>query len=173
VSNDLTRIARPFMEKVAARINETVMLLQAYGLSAVCIESIESTRPVRLAFESGHTMPLGDGASAKLLLACMSPEERTAKLDERCAIDPAFAKRRRTVERELPQLAEQGWATSLAEVEEGVWACAALIRDGERVAGVITAAGPAFRIQDKLRDEVRDLLLAAATGVTRSLAAYR
>jgi DNA-binding IclR family transcriptional regulator len=173
VSNDLTRIARQFMQEVAAAVNETVMLMQAYGWSAVCIESIESTRPVRLAFESGHTLPLGDGASGKLLLAYMSDQERTARLDERAAADPEFASRREALEKDLQQLAEQGWATSLAEVEEGVWACAAAIRNGDSVPGVLTAAGPAFRIHEKSRAEIRDRLLQATAGVSKSLSVYR
>lgn len=173
VSNDLTRIARQFMQEVAAAVNETVMLMQAYGGSAVCIESIESTRPVRFAFESGHTLPLGDGATGKLLLAYMSEQQRAARLDERAATDPKFARRRRALEKDLPQIAEQGWATSLAEVEEGVWACSAAIRDGDSVPGALTVAGPAFRISEKTRANVRDRLLQATAGVSKMLAVYR
>jgi len=135
------------------------MLMQAYGGSAICIENIESTRPVRLSFESGHTLPPGNGATGKLLLAYMTERERTALLDERSAIDPEFASRREALEKDLPQIAKQGWATSHAEIEEGVWACAAAIRVGEKAPGVLTVAGPAFRISEKTRAEVRDRLL--------------
>jgi len=173
VSNDLTRIVQPFMQDVAAAVNETVMLMQAYGGSAVCIESIESTRPVRLSFESGHTLPLGNGASGKLLLAYVSERDRTALLDERAAIDSEFAGRREALEKDLPQIAKQGWATSHAEIEEGVWACAAAIRTGDKVPGVLTVAGPAFRINDKTRAQVRDLLLKATADVSKLMIADR
>jgi DNA-binding IclR family transcriptional regulator len=161
VANNLARVARPYLERVAEQVDETVMLIQAYGPSAVCVESIESRRPVRLSFEAGHTMPLGDGASAKLLLACMGPTEWTARLDERAATEPSFATRRRALEQELPQIAERGWATSLAEVEEGVWACSAAIRDGARTVGVISVAGPAFRIDEQSRQRMVGLVLEA------------
>ena len=173
VSHDLSRIARPYMEDVAAAASETVMLMQAYGLSAVCIDSIVSTRPVRLSFESGHTLPLGDGASAKVLLAFMPSEERRMRLDERATVDTAFAARRKVLEAELDHIAVQGWATSLAEVEEGVWACAAVIRDDSRQPAVVTVAGPAFRIDPAERERIRHLLLDAGAAISRSLAELR
>lgn len=173
VSHDLSRIARPYMESVAATVNETVMLMQAYGLSAVCIDSIVSTRPMRLSFESGHTLPLGDGASAKVLLAFMSPEERRARLDERCALDKGFAARRATLEGELDTIRARGWATSHAEVEDGVWACAAVIRGSVHQPSVVTVAGPAFRIDEPQQARIRDLLLDAGAAITHSLSELR
>ena len=128
------------------------MLMQAYGGSAICIENIESTRPVRLSFESGHTLPPGNGATGKLLLAYMTERERTALPDERSAIDPEFASRREALEKDLPQIAKQGWATSHAEIEEGVWACR---RDSRRREGPGRADRGRTRIPHQREDPCR------------------
>jgi DNA-binding IclR family transcriptional regulator len=150
-----------------------VLLMQAFGSSVVCVDSVAPARPMRLVFDPGHTVPLGDGASGRLLLAYLPERERTAYLSRRASAEVGFAHRAAILEQDLPKLARQGWATSLAEVEDGVWACAVAVRDGAHVPAVITVAGPSFRIDPKLRDEIRRLLVDASAAITNARSGLR
>lgn len=50
------------------------------GGQAICLEYIESPRPVRLSFERGRVMPLYAGAASKILLAFLDDRERKRTL---------------------------------------------------------------------------------------------
>ncbi len=75
VESGLLRIARPVMQELAQRTQETVMLMAPTGGQAICLEYIESPRPVRLSFERGRIMPLYAGAASKVLLAFLDDRE--------------------------------------------------------------------------------------------------
>ncbi len=44
---DICKIARPFMEELCARTNETVFLTALCGTKAICLERVESEDPIR------------------------------------------------------------------------------------------------------------------------------
>jgi DNA-binding IclR family transcriptional regulator len=173
VSNKLSQIARPYLEQISGQVNETVMLMQLFGTNVVCVESIAATRSIRLVFESGHSTPLGSGASGRLMLAYLPASEQATYLAARTQREPAFGELIPQLERDLPQLARQGWATGTDEHTEGVWACAAAIRLGGRAVATVSAAGPGFRIAPEKRDEIRQLLLGAAAEIAEASGGYR
>jgi DNA-binding IclR family transcriptional regulator len=173
VASPLREIALPVMRRIGGQIDETVMLMQLFQSIVICVESIISSRSIRLVFEPGYTVPLGTAASGKLLLAYMTETDRHAYLTERAAADPGFAENRPRLERELPKYAESGWATSQGEIEPGVFACAAVIRNGPRPVATLSVAGPAFRMDDDERDRIRGLLVEGAADVSRALGDLR
>jgi DNA-binding IclR family transcriptional regulator len=167
-SNTLRRVARPYLEQLGARVNETVLLMQAFASTVVCVDSIAPPRPMRLVFDPGHSVPLGDGASGRLLLSYLPEPERLAYIARRSSDEVGFVHRAQVLEQDLPKLARQGWATSLAEIEDGVWSCAVAVREGARVPAVIAIAGPSFRIDPKVRDEIRELLIEASASISKA-----
>jgi DNA-binding IclR family transcriptional regulator len=166
LSNTLCHVARPYLEEVCAHVNETVVLMQAFGTRVVCVDTVAPPRAMRFQFEPGQSVPIGDGASGRLLLAYLPDAERLAHIARRASTEVGFAHRAAVLEQDLPKLARQGWATSLAEIEDGVWACSVAVRDGKSVPAAVAVAGPSFRIDPKLRDEIRRLLIEASAAIT-------
>jgi DNA-binding IclR family transcriptional regulator len=140
VVNDLAHIAHPIMERASRELGETVMLMQRVGDAAVCIDAVECDRPMRLTFAPGHSLPLGIGASGKMLLALLNAAER-----ERILARPELRGRPGLVE-ELASIPASRWAESTSEIDEGVWACSVPV-DLPRSADptVLSMAGPAQR----------------------------
>jgi DNA-binding IclR family transcriptional regulator len=165
-ANPLAQYARPALARIQAEVNETVMLMQLFQTSVVCVESVASTQPIRLVFEPGFTIALDEGASGKLLLALLPESDRSTYLSRREAAEPAFAQRLPALRRELPQLAAQGWAINNPAVDDGIWACAAGITDFGQADATISVAGPAGRIAPADRERIRDLVVEAANEVT-------
>jgi DNA-binding IclR family transcriptional regulator len=165
---DFVRVARPHLEVLSGEVEETVMLMRQSGSAAVCVSSLTAPHALRLDFGIGHTFPFGSGATTKVLLAAMSPEERTRHLDARSRVDPEFARHRAEVEPHLDETAACGWATSEEELEPGVWACAALVALAGQRPIAVTVAGPLFRLPARKRKQVIASTTAAARAIERS-----
>jgi DNA-binding IclR family transcriptional regulator len=138
-ANGLVEIARPIVAETSRAFNETVMLMQNYGDAVVCIELTESDRPMRYTFERGHNLPLGSGASGKMALAMLSRDDQDAWMRRN---------RRQDLADELEQIQRQGFATSSAEVDEGVWACSVGVAGRGKHPIVLSVAGPGTRFDE-------------------------
>jgi DNA-binding IclR family transcriptional regulator len=132
-------IADPFMHELAAQTGETVILVRLIGRSAVCVHRVESAQRLRIAFDPGQPMPLDKGASARLLLAGLTPEQRQSHL---ALLEPQAAAE---LERRVAQAAHEGYAVSEEELEKGVWAVSAPVLQGKRMIAVITVPSPLVR----------------------------
>lgn len=146
VVNDLARVARPTMEEASRELRETVMLFQLFGGAAVCVERVECDRPMRFTFEPGHSMPLGVGASGKMLLACLPVDARRSHLAGSSGEWLA------ELEEELRAAAERGHALSFGELDEGVWACSVPVLRSGRSSAVLSLAGPEARIPERQQE---------------------
>jgi DNA-binding IclR family transcriptional regulator len=168
--NSLAALARPLLHDLAEEINETIMLVRMIGGAPVCVEKIESSRPVRLSVQLGQPLRLDVGASGKTLLAFQPEREREAFLEARCQFDPAFADRVGDLRTELKEIAERGWAISRGEIDEGIWACSAAIRRGDRAVGTLTVAAPAYRIADEDQPGILERLRESSAEIAGKLA---
>ena len=138
LSNNLAGISKPVLDQAARNLRETIMLFQYFDNSAVCVERAECDHRMRFTFEPGHSLPLGEGASGKMLLAALTDKLRTVKvaeLDATGALQSAIAK-----------AIADGYATSQSEVDEGVWACSVPVLTNIARPAVLTLAGPVARI---------------------------
>jgi IclR family KDG regulon transcriptional repressor len=146
----LIDLALPHMKVLASLSGETVLLMMVTGSKALCIESIESDRLIRLSLKRGASLPLHAGAPSKLLLAHQTESfiesflKRAVltKYTENTTTDPE------TLKKELKVIREQGFSFSNQEVDMGDCAIAAPIPDesGKLVAG-LAVAGPLERIE--------------------------
>ena len=138
LSNNLAGISKPVLDEAARNLRETIMLFQYFDNSAVCVERAECDRRMRFTFEPGHSLPLGEGASGKMLLAALTDRMRTAKVAE---LDGTGA-----LQLAIVKVIADGYATSRSEVDEGVWACSVPVLTNIARPAVLTLAGPAARI---------------------------
>jgi DNA-binding IclR family transcriptional regulator len=152
----LIDIADPVMRRLAAETGETVILVRLLGQSAVCVHRVESSHRLRTSFEPGQPMSLEHGASARILLASMTPEALHAYLAPLAGRDAARAAH---LEEEITLVRERGWASSEEEIDEGIWAAAAAVRDESGTVAALSVPSPLVRapaeMQARLLDQVR------------------
>jgi len=168
----VSEVALPVMERLAATVDEAVLLTRRSANQVVCIERVESQHPVRLSYERGHVLPLHAGASAKVLLAFAPPGEVEALLEgaaleqftDSTVTDPDL------LLAELVDIRTRGFAFSDGEVDAGVRGVAAPIlgSDGRVIAG-LSVAGPAFRLSDDRVPQVVEAAREAAGEISTQL----
>lgn len=166
LANDMARLARPAMEEAAAALRETVMLFQYFGDAAVCADRVECDRAMRFTFQPGHSLPLGFGASGKMLLASLPETERdrrTLELTRRSGTD---------LRAELATVRDNGYAVSCGEIDEGVWACSVPITVTGQRPTVLSLAGPAARIDEDARSTAVGSVRGYAKRIQQAIASY-
>jgi DNA-binding IclR family transcriptional regulator len=155
----LTDIADPVMRRLAAETGETVILVRLVARSAVCVHRVETTHRLRTSFEPGQPLPLEHGASARLLLASMAAETRREYLAPLAERDPEGTAR---FEEQIILAGQRGWTTSEQEIDEGVWAAAAAIRDSTGIIAALSVPSPLVRAPASMRDTLLRQVRAAA-----------
>jgi DNA-binding IclR family transcriptional regulator len=167
----LVDIADPVMRRLAAETGETVILVRLVGRSAVCVHRVESSHRLRTSFEPGQPMSLENGASARILLASMSPEARQAYLEPLAARDPAAAAR---LEEEVVVVEQRGWECSEEEIDKGIWAAAAAVRDSTGILASLSVPSPLVRAPAEMQHKLLSQVRAAAKEINELLrAAHR
>ncbi|MFI6347575.1 IclR family transcriptional regulator [Streptomyces sp. NPDC050560] len=146
-ANTLLELAAPHLAGLAAELDETVLLVQFIAGLPVCVDRCESSRVLRLSFQPGQMLPPLRGASVKVLLGGLTADERRAYVD-RIVRQGQAAPPPDDWEREVELAGRQGWSTSTQEVDEGVWAAAAAVREHGTVAASVSVPCPEFRLTD-------------------------
>ena len=126
------------MERLGRAQGETAILTAPCGLEAIVLHTVEAEHTVRLSYAVYRRAPMHLGASGKVLAAWLDPSERE-RLTE-AAGDPAL-------EEALGQIRRRGWVLTSGELDPGVSAVAAPVRDGRgRILAGLSVAGPTARM---------------------------
>jgi DNA-binding IclR family transcriptional regulator len=163
-------IADPVMTALMARTEETVILVRLIGRSAVCVHRIESAHRLRTTFEPGQPLPLERGASARILLAGLTPEMRREYLSGFRERDPQGAAE---LEERVLITAQRGWEMSEGEIDGGVLAMSAPVVQGKRIVAALTVPAPVTRSPEWAREERLGLVRAAAREISVALMGER
>jgi DNA-binding IclR family transcriptional regulator len=159
------------MRRLAAQTGETVILVRLIAGSAVCVHRVESAYRLRTSFEPGQQLPLLRGASARLLLASMPEETRQQHLALLADQDPQAADR---LARRVAAAQRDGWAVSEEEIDEGIFAVSAAVRDSTGIVAALTVPSPLIRTPADIRGRLLRTVLAAAGEINEALrAAHR
>jgi len=135
---DIRRVALPFMRDLNAIYDEGVSLYAVQNDERVCIERVESSRPLRRVINVGDRHLLTRGAAGRVLLAYLPEDKREELLGK----DPF------TTEEALAELRHGGYTVSLGEREEGVTSIAAPVQDARReVVAALAMSGPSVRFE--------------------------
>ena len=145
---DLVQQARPVLEQLAERTGETVNLAILDGEWAVNIDQVTGASAVVSVSWVGKRTPLHATSSGKVLLAHAPAEVRERvlsgplpRLTRRTIVDPD------TLRRQLAEAVARGYAFTVEELEVGLNAVAAPVRQaGGAVVGAISVSGPAYRV---------------------------
>jgi IclR family pca regulon transcriptional regulator len=135
----LWEMARPHLEDLVARTNESSSMSQLDGSDIVYVARVAVPKIIALRVEIGTRFPALQTSQGKVLLAALTPEEREQALDQpsRSGLAPFAARDAAEVEAEMRTIRARGWALADEELARGVRSVAVPVRDGE---GVVRAA---------------------------------
>lgn len=168
---DVRERARPVLERLSAATGETVHLGRLEDRDVHFIDSIESTRAVRVGSRLGRSLPAHCTSTGKALLAwlprsqllALYPEEKLEQLT-RHSVDSRTA-----LFTQLAATHRKGYAASREESEDGVSSLAVPVTGSSRAALAINVSVPTSRMSPTLRKHILAELLAAAREVTELL----
>ena len=168
---DVVQECRPVCRALAQELGETVNLAILSGRDALYLDQVAGPAALSPHNWAGQRIPLHATSDGKVLLAYL-PE---AELEE-CLTPPLarFTSRTVTDAAEFPEtLAEvrrRGFATAVEELEAGLTAVAAPVRNAEgKVIASISASGPSFRIPAERIEEIAGPVRRAAAAASRRL----
>jgi IclR family acetate operon transcriptional repressor len=167
----LRKAARPFMEQLRDRFNETVNLAVLDGSEIVYVEMLESKMSLRMQASPGGRDAVYSTSLGKAILAHLPEAEWRDHLPARLARRTARTITAFSALREqLYEIRARGYAHDRGESEEGARCVGAAIFDQrEQVVAAISVSAPAVRLDDRKEREVATALIAAARAISRRL----
>lgn len=165
--------ARPILEELVSRCNETAYLAVLDGPEVIYISMHETTHPVRVIPRLGRRLPSYCTASGKSQLAFESRD----RLDEIFRDYPFKPLTENTITRyedllvHLKEIARNGYAVDNEEWEYGVKCVAAPVRDyTHRVVAAVVLSGPTPRFTpERIEAELVPLAKEAAARISHRL----
>ena len=168
---ELVELARPALEALSDTTGETVNLALADGTQVIHIHQISSRHLVKDTNWVGRRTPYHCTSNGKALLAWLPEADISARLSGRLErFTPRTILTRRGLLAELAVTRELGYATALEELEVGLNAVAAPVRDGHgQVIAAVSASGPAYRVTPARIPELGAQAIWAAERVSKRL----
>lgn len=167
---DLVQEARPVARQLAGETGETVNIAVLSESSALYLDQVAGSSALQPHNWVGQHIPLHATSNGKVLLGGLDP----VRLDEVLGSLPAYTDHtitgRKALRAELARVREQGYAVAVDELEVGLTAVAAPIRNnhGDVVASM-SVSGPTFRITADRLDGVVAATVRAAEEVSHRL----
>jgi DNA-binding IclR family transcriptional regulator len=168
---DPVQESRPVCRALATEVGETVNLVILSGRDALYLDQVAGPAALSPHNWAGKRIPLHATSDGKVLLAYL-PEDKLAG----CLTPPLrrFTDRTITTLDEFPgvlaEVRQRGFATAVDELETGLTAVAAPVRNAEGdVVASISASGPTFRIPAGRIGPVAESVRRAAAEVSRRL----
>ena len=168
---DVVQESRPVCRALAQEVGETVNLAILSGRDALYLDQVAGPAALSPHNWAGQRIPLHATSDGKVLLAYLSEAELNA-----CLAPPLarFTDRTITTVAEfselLAEVRRRGFATAVEELEAGLTAIAAPVRNAEgNVIASISASGPSFRIPSERIPALASAVRRAAAEASRRL----
>ncbi|MFK0113343.1 IclR family transcriptional regulator [Streptomyces sp. NPDC091217] len=162
---DLSSVARPYLEEIVRRTEETVHLAMLSGSDVIFVDGIESPRALRVASRVGRRLPAHSTSVGKCLLAALDEDglRRLYPTEELGQVTSHTITRRTELQATLSTVRRQGYASNEGEGEPGVGSVGALIRDrsGEPRAALGVGA-PMVRLTPAATRLITELVVSTA-----------
>jgi DNA-binding IclR family transcriptional regulator len=168
---DLSRLSQDVCDGLTDALGETtnVAILDQDRI----VNVVEAIGPGEITLRTwvGQNCPAHATSSGKVLLAGLDPADVGARLaDPLPSFTPNTVVRLADLMAELATVRERGWAVVTEELEVGLNAVAAPVRDADgQVVAALSVSGPAYRLGEDRLDEVAKQTTAAAEAVSRRL----
>lgn len=142
---DVCRVAKPHLEQLHKKYDESMGIYILNNRSRICVERIECTQALRSVVNVGQSQTLTRGASGRILLSYMPQEE----IEELLAEDPAASPD------DLKKVREYGYAVSHGERQAGIVSIAAPVFNAAgNVAAALFVSGPDVRFDQYLTNQL-------------------
>lgn len=167
---DVVQEARPICRKLAADTGETVNVAVRSERSALYLDQVAGSSTLQPHNWVGQRIPLHATSNGKVLLSGMDPQSLDQLLDSLPAFTDMTITDQERLRDELLRVRDRGYAVAIDELEVGLTAAAAPIRNahGDVIASM-SVSGPTFRIDQERLDEIVDRLVSAADEVSHRL----
>ncbi len=167
---DVVQEARPLCRKLAADTGETVNIAVLADRAALYLDQIAGSSALQPHNWVGQHIPLHATSNGKVLLGGLDDERLTELLGSLPAYTDMTITRKSRLREEVERAREQGYAVAVDELEIGLTAVAAPIRNahGDVIASM-SVSGPTFRLGGDRVSEVVKQLVEAAEEVSHRL----
>jgi IclR family pca regulon transcriptional regulator len=167
-------IVEPFIQDLSDKVRESVSVSVLDGSDIVFVSRVAASRIMTLSLSVGSRLPAYCTSTGRVLLAAMPVPDQKRLLGSRplVALTKFTLHRESDILTELEKVARRGWALNDQELEVGLRAVAAPIRDSTgRTVAAINISTPVGRTNLKeLREELVPQLLATTQRVNSILA---
>ncbi|SFW82304.1 IclR family transcriptional regulator domain-containing protein [Amycolatopsis australiensis] len=173
-STGLWEVARPHLERLVARTNESCSIAQLDGSDIVYVARVAVPKIVGLSVQIGTRFPALPTSLGKVQLAALAPAELETVLAQpsRSGLVPRWQPDRAERDAELREVRARGWALTDEQLALGIRSVAAPLRDGSGrvIAGVNVNCHAAETPVEKLLDHHLPLLLQTAGEISADFA---
>ncbi len=168
---DVVQESRPVCRALAQEVGETVNIAILSGRDALYLDQVAGPAALSPHNWAGQRIPLHATSDGKVLLAYLPAGDVKDHLvpplkrftDHTITTTAAFAQ-------VLLEARRHGYATAVEELEDGLTAVAAPVRNAEgRVIASISASGPSFRIPGESIGSLTSSVVRAAAEISRRL----
>jgi len=167
---DLVQEARPVCRQLASDTGETVNIAVLSESSALYLDQVAGSSALQPHNWVGQHIPLHATSNGKVFLSGLDRRRVDELLAKLSSYTPSTITAKTRLRAELEQVREQGYALAVDELEVGLTAAAAPVRNvhGDVVASM-SVSGPTFRLKGERLDEVAAAVVTAAEEVSRRL----
>jgi DNA-binding IclR family transcriptional regulator len=145
LKTDLVQIAKPYVDELRDRLEETVIFETLSGRNWIMAHISEGPRRIRLVAEMGERMPIHIASGGKAFLAFSTQETRDELLDRKLRrLTRNTIMEKEKLQRHFDQIRRKGYAFDRAEYDESIHAVGAPIFNYEHkpIASVVVAGTP-------------------------------
>ncbi len=170
---EVGQVARPYLERLAQRVDETASLGVLDGMRVMYVDRIRNRAIVGVVIGIGSHVPAHCTSLGKVLLADLPPDDLNRRLAD--ADLPAFTSHTITDHQgllsELTLVRLRGYATSDEELAVGLRAVAAPIRNAtQNAVAAINVSGPVTSIsRERLKAEIVPAVVKTAAQISLAL----
>jgi DNA-binding IclR family transcriptional regulator len=163
---DVAQAAEPFLSELWTETDETVALFVLTSpVNKLCVTELPSRQPLTFTRGAGFTEPTTIGASGKIMIAFMTPNDAALALAEISNPDTRTA-----LELESTQIRRNGYSISLGEIIVGAVSIGApIFRNDGNVAGSVCLFGPEARLDAASRKICVNKLLVTAQKISTAI----
>lgn len=159
---DLRSVARPHLEALSSRHNETVHLVTLEGGSVVFLDSVEGSQALKVGSRAGAHMPAHLNSGGRAMLAARTPHEVEKLVDLSGDKLAEFHDLLATVRR-------RGYAVNLGETERGICAIGVAVHSGDRIVGAISLSAPSLRLPSRRVAQLAPSVRQVAAAISKEL----
>jgi DNA-binding IclR family transcriptional regulator len=167
---DVVQEARPVCRALASATGETVNIAVLSEHSALYLDQVAGSSALQPHNWVGQHIPLHATSNGKVLLSGLDDDTVDASVPELTKYTSRTITSRSRLREELDRVRDQGYAVAVDELEVGLAAAAAPIRNahGDVIASM-SVSGPTFRMPEATLADVIDQLTEAALEVSHRL----